>query len=97
MRMLGYKRFHLYGCDSCVTESAHHAYAQAENDGETLLPTTISGGDRIFMTTVWQASQAHEFIELVKFLGDEIELQIYGDGLLAHILRTGAEISTEEE
>jgi hypothetical protein len=40
-------------------------------------------------------AQAHEFMDLIKFLGDEIELAIYGDGLLSHILRTGAELSQE--
>ena len=101
LRMLGYKRFHLYGCDSCVMDDAHHAYEQKENDGEILLPTTLQVDGqpcgRTFMTTTWQASQAHEFLQMIDFLGDEIELQIHGDGLLAYILRTGAEFSPEEK
>lgn len=101
MRLLGYKRFHLYGCDSCYQGDRHHAYAQAENDNELPLATTLQVNgkplERVFMTTVWQASQASEFIDLIRFLGDEIELQVHGDGLLAYILRTGAEISTETE
>jgi hypothetical protein len=36
-------------------------------------------------------SQAQEFLDLIKFLGSEIELEVYGDGLLAHILNVGAE------
>ena len=32
-------------------------------------------------------------MDLIKFLGDEIELEVYGDGLINHILRTGAELS----
>ena len=97
MRMLGYKRFHLYGCDSCVMGDNHHAYAQAENDGSILLPTVTSVSDRVFMTTVWQASQASEFIDLVKYLGDEIELDVKGDGLLAHILESGAKLAAQDE
>ena len=97
MRMLGYKRFHLYGCDSCVMGKDHHAYAQAENDGSILLPTVTSVSDRVFMTTVWQASQASEFIDLVKYLGDEIELDVKGDGLLAHILESGAKLAAQDE
>lgn len=96
LRMLGLKRFHLYGCDSCSTVDEHHAYAQPENDGAILVPTQTTGSDRVFMTTVWQASQASEFIDLIRMLGDEIELQIHGDGLLAHIIKTGAELAQQE-
>ena len=101
MRMLGYRKFHLYGCDSCMMGDKHHAYAQAENDKEVYLSTVLNVKDvpteRTFKTTVWQVSQAHEFISLIKFLGEEIDLQVHGDGLLAYILRTGAEFSTEEK
>lgn len=98
LRMLGFRRYHLYGCDSCtIDEGNHHAYQQKENDGEILLPTMTSTSDRVFQTTVWQASQAAEFIDLMKLLGDEIEIEIYGDGLLAHILKTGAELAAQDE
>jgi SAM-dependent methyltransferase len=96
LRLLGFKRFHLYGCDSCVTEAEHHAYSQPENDRERLFPTTVSCGPRIFMTTIWQASQANEFADMLRFLGDEVELQIYGDGLLAYIQRMNAELDEDE-
>lgn len=103
LRLLGYKRFHLYGCDSCVMDDKHHAYEQAENDGETLFPTQLQidgrPTERTFLTTVWQASQANEFMDLVKFLGDEISLQIHGNGLLAYILQNASaemEISSKE-
>jgi len=33
----------------------------------------------------------------VQCMCDDIDMQIYGDGLLAYILRTGAEFSSEEE
>ena len=32
LRMLGYRKFHLFGCDSCVMDGVHHAYTQPEND-----------------------------------------------------------------
>ena len=32
-----------------------------------------------------------EFLEFVKARGDEFKLRIHGDGLLAHMLRAGAE------
>lgn len=96
MRMLGYKKFYLYGCDSCIaTDNKHHAYAQPENDSELIAPVIVStpnsGGDRIFSCHYWMVSQAEEFISLIKVLGEEIELEIFGDGLLKYILDVGAE------
>lgn len=89
LRMLGYRQFHLFGCDSCVQE-AHHAYPQPENDGEAVVPVTCGG--RIFQCQPWQVGQAQEFIALIQVLGDEFDLAIYGDGLLHHILETGASL-----
>jgi SAM-dependent methyltransferase len=90
MRMLGYRKFHLYGCDSCIVNDQHHAYAQPENDSELILPVIVNPGGRAFKCHPWQASQAQEMLALIKYLGHEIELAIYGDGLLAHILNVGA-------
>jgi len=41
--------------------------------------------------------QAQEFIEIVKLLGDEFELEIYGKGLLSYILETGASYTDIKE
>jgi hypothetical protein len=41
-------------------------------------------------------SQAQEWLDLIRLYGDVVELAVYGDGLLAHILNTGASITTEE-
>lgn len=95
LRMLGYRKFHLYGCDSCLTDTAHHAYAQPENDSECVLNISVTGG-RIFRCHPWMASQAQEMINLIKAMGDQIELAIYGDGLLSHILHTGAQLAMDE-
>jgi hypothetical protein len=108
LRMLGFKRFHLFGFDSCLRDqadiysqvdgrekntAAHHAYAQPENDDA--LVVNVTAGGRIFQCHPWMACQAQEFMDLVKYLGDEIELEVYGDGLINHILRSGAEISED--
>lgn len=90
LRMLGFRRFHLFGCDSCLSpDEAHHAYSQPENDSPVVVPVTVSSG-RIFHCHPWMVAQAQEFIDLLGFLGDEIELEIYGDGMLSHILDAGA-------
>jgi SAM-dependent methyltransferase len=92
MRMLGYKKFHLYGCDSCLSSNTHHAYAQPENDSDCIVPVNITGG-RIFNCHPWMVAQAQEMINLIRFMGNEIELEIYGDGLLKGLLVAGAEIA----
>jgi hypothetical protein len=94
LRMLGFKRFHIFGFDSCLSNDQHHAYSQPENDSETVIPMIVGG--RVFQCHPWMATQAQEFMDLIKVMGDEIELEVYGDGLIGHILRTGAAISEQE-
>jgi hypothetical protein len=43
------------------------------------------------------ASQAQEFIDLITVLGNEVELEVYGGGLLHHILETGASYTDIKE
>jgi 3-isopropylmalate dehydratase small subunit len=88
-RMLGFKRFHLFGCDSCLSDNdAHHAYEQKENDGQPAIRVNVGG--KFYFAHLWMISQAQEFIDLIKFMGNEIELEIHGEGLLAGILEAGA-------
>jgi SAM-dependent methyltransferase len=89
-RMLGFTRFHLYGCDSCLSGDAHHAYPQPENDNKVVIPVLFPGSDRVFYCHAWMISQAQEFIDTIRGIGDIIEIAVYGDGLLAHILNTAA-------
>lgn len=91
MRMLGYSKFHLYGCDSCITENQHHAYSQPENDTEVVIPVEING--RIFKCHAWMVAQAQEFIDMIKVFGDVVEIATYGDGLLNHIIKSSADLS----
>ena len=93
LRMLGFRRFHLYGCDSCLEQDAHHAYDQPENEGAVVIPVNVVG--KIFHCHPWMVAQAQELCELIRFLGSEFELKIFGDGLLAHILETGAALAKE--
>ena len=96
-RMLGFKKFYLFGCDSCLSpNNEHHAYPQPENDSEIILPMTLNPSGRVFYGHSWMLSQAQEFMDLLEFLGDEFELEVYGDGLLNHILQTVADLADEE-
>jgi len=91
MRILGFKKMHIYGMDSCCVDGEHHAYSQPENDYKVRnIPVTV--GDRTFDCQPWMAYQAYELVDMVKTIGDEFMLDVKGDGLIAHILKTGAEM-----
>jgi hypothetical protein len=73
---------------------AHHAYEQTENNGQPALAVTV--GTKIFYCHPWMLSQAQEFINMIKMMGNEMELEVYG-GLLRHILETGASYADLKE
>jgi hypothetical protein len=94
LRMLGFYKFEVYGFDSCVRPDAHHAYPQDENanDGVEGRQVLVSCGGEVFTATPWQASQAQEFIDLMRMMGSEINLIVHGKGLIAKIIETAASL-----
>jgi hypothetical protein len=91
-RMLGFRFQHLFGVDSCYPDDKseyHHAYPQAWNDAEGCADFWVAG--RNFRCSAWQAAQVKNFVDLIKVYGNEVSLSIHGDGVLAHILKAGAE------
>lgn len=96
MRILGFRKMHIYGFDSCCVDGEHHAYSQPENDYKVRnIPLTVGG--RTFDCQPWMVYQAEDFVDMVKTIGDEFELDVKGDGLIAHILKTGAEMPATED
>jgi hypothetical protein len=89
LRMLGFQRFHIYGWDSCLRDDEHHAYSQDENTENDLTEITVGG--RTFKCRLWMAAQAQEFIIIQKLIADEVEMAVYGDGLIAEIIKAHAE------
>jgi hypothetical protein len=57
----------------------------------------VFAGGRRFDCTIWQYSQASEFMDLIRVFGNEFQLDIHGDGLLAWILQHGYELDIEAE
>lgn len=96
LRMLGFWRQHIFGFDSCVRRigASHHAYEQKENNSEHLFPI-VCGGKQFFCAP-WMVAQASEFRGLVNSLGDVVELHVAGDGLIAHMIQTGADLAELE-
>jgi hypothetical protein len=97
LRMLGFKKFHLYGCDSCIAPDkvTHHSYSQPENDDAPIVPVMVTGG-RVFWCQPWMVAQAQQFQEMLKLMKDEVEIAVYGDGLIAHMMEVAAQMADEE-
>ena len=104
LRMLGFNKILIFGLDSCWLDDKGHSYPQEENDKDenTKIPVWIrpEGRDdkaQRFICSPWMIKQAEDFLELIKARGNLFELSVYGPGLIASMLRTGAEIQTETQ
>lgn len=102
LRMLGFVKIMIFGLDSCWLEGKNHAYEQEENNKDIMIPIWLrpEGRDdkaQRFLCSPWMVKQAEDFLELIKTRGDLFELNVYGPGLIASMLRTGAEIEMEKE
>lgn len=102
MRMLGFSRMEIFGLDSCWLDGAHHAYQQIENNGEKTMSVWVrpKGRDDLaqrFICSVWQAKQAEDFMQLIKERGDMFRLNVHGRGLIATMIRAGAELELEDD
>jgi hypothetical protein len=73
--------------------SLHHAYSQPENDNAPVIPVIVKG--KTFYCHPWMISQAQEFMDLIRVMGNEMELDVRGPGLLSWIVEAGA-IASEE-
>jgi hypothetical protein len=101
LRMLGYVRFDIFGLDSCWLEGKHHAYDQPENARDKRIslrahPTGHPGFERVFHCAPWHVQQAQDFLQMVRFHGNQFLLNVHGNGLIAFILRSTAEIVFQE-
>lgn len=99
---LGYFRFHLFGVDSCWMGKTHHAYDQPENERDRRLPFKVSPTghpelERTFWCAPWHAKQAEDFLQLIRLNGDHFMVDVHGDGLLAYLLKVGADAALIEQ
>lgn len=100
LRMLGFQYIDIFGLDSCWLDNAHHAYGQPENakDGRVavwLRPKNRDDKALRFECAPWHMKQAQDFLGLIRDRGDLFQLRVRGPGLIAAIIRTGAEIEME--
>ena len=100
LQMLGFRKIHVYGFDSCLMGEEHHAYKQEENDNDPSIDLRIGKGtkwDKTFKVSGWHAVQAKEFQRMAPLYFQNLQLNIKGDGLIAYLVNSGAELALENE
>lgn len=102
LRMLGYLRFDLFGVDSCWMDGKHHAYDQPENNRDRRKRVTVEPPGhpelgKTFICSPWHMKQAEDFLQVIRINGDNFLLTAHGDGMIAHLLRSGADAVIREQ
>ncbi len=90
LQALGFYKIHVYGMDSCIRET-HHAYPQEENNSDQEITVKVHTKTKEFVCSPWMAIQAKEFRTMAELMDDSVELAVYGDGLIATMIRESAE------
>jgi hypothetical protein len=85
---LGYRKFAIHGMD-CSYAEAKHAGAHP-NETERVIEIKVNG--RSFKTSPQLYESAREFVELVLKLRADIQVTMYGDGLLQELLKTAKQL-----
>jgi len=84
-QMLGFRKMHLFGWDSCYRHGKHHAYDQELNDGERTFDLVIN--DKTFVVSGAQYCQANEFMKMHhdgKMM--DLQLEVHGNGLIRQLI-----------
>jgi len=100
LRGLGFKWFDMYGFDSCFLYNKHHPYDQPENGRDQPHEVVFKSGDkmRTFYCSQWMMRQAYDFEILSrKTAVDFFNCRVHGPGLIAHMIRSGAEMPAMAE
>lgn len=81
---LGYREMHLFGYDSCHSESGSHAYSQPMNDTDEITEVVVD--NRVFRCSVTMAAQANSFQKIAEMLADlNCLIYVHGEGLIPYI------------
>ena len=91
MRTLGFSKFEIFGFDSCFLGNEHHSFQQDLN-AKDAKAVKLEGLGRTFYCTGWMLRQAYEFQDLVKHAGKLLKCRIHGNGLIANMVKAGAQL-----
>ncbi len=89
LKLLGFYRFDIFGWDSCYMDGEHHAYDMPENEDEEIQKLICL--DKEFECSAWMASQVQDFQDFTGAVGDHFQINVRGEGLIAHMIRAGAD------
>lgn len=89
---MGYKKVHLFGYDSCLSNQyKHHAYDFVNPDVETLgeiREIKLGGPDSpIFRVAGYMLAQIFDFQNILHNYYNKLEIEIYGNGALAYLMK----------
>jgi hypothetical protein len=86
--LMGFKRFHLYGFDSCnKDETSKYKRVNIHTGGDhavKVIKVNCNGKDHWCNPAM--AGQANEFQDMIKMFGGDIRIKVYGDGLIASLM-----------
>lgn len=84
--LLGLTDIHVYGMDSCYSsDMIQHPYEHFDTLSN---PTRVHSPEgRVFLCEPWQIKQAEETVNMVEHFGNLFTLTVYGDGLIAGMLK----------
>lgn len=91
--LMGFRRQHLYGFDSCLKGRQVKATGEQLPEDKEIVSVHVAG--RAFDCNPAMAAQASEFTTCLSKL-DGVRVTVYGDGLLAAIAREGARLGRKD-
>lgn len=88
---LGFSKLHLYGFDTCLSmDFKHHAYDFNDPEKETLGNITEIALDgpngKKFHVAGYMLGQLFDFQKLIGMYAHRMEVTVFGDGLLKHLM-----------
>jgi hypothetical protein len=86
--LMGFKRFHLYGFDSCnVGENDKKKRVNIHTGGDHATKVIkVQSDGKDYWCNPAMAGQANEFQDMIKMFGGDIRIKVYGDGLIASLM-----------
>lgn len=91
--LLGFRRFHIYGFDSCCPSKDGPKRVSGDMPERIV---EIWAGKRKFYCNPAMAAQANEFQRMIAMFAGNIRMKAYGDGLIQEMLKMRKEMGHDE-
>jgi hypothetical protein len=86
--LMGFKKFHLFGFDSCNKDKdSKYKRVNIHTGGDHAVKViTVHSNGKEHYCNPAMAGQANEFQDMIKMFGGDIRIKVYGDGLIASLM-----------